>query len=161
MVLILLDLCGDKSWFRIKRQDMFLDEFYNPNNRTWQYYLNLTKMYNYSLFANGIIFATETPNVPIQALDFNHPEGITFTEVGEKEGLDITVTPVNATTPVIMYASANNEVFTVEADKRNNRHSTLTAVGNGSTKLTATAGNITAEIPVVVNIPSVSRTITK
>lgn len=51
----------DKSWFRIKRQDMFLDTFYNPNNRTMQYYLNLIKMYNFSLFANGVLFATELP----------------------------------------------------------------------------------------------------
>lgn len=42
----------DKSWFRIKRQDMFLDTDYNPSNRTWQYFLNLIKMYNFSLFAN-------------------------------------------------------------------------------------------------------------
>ena len=40
---------------------MYLDEFYNANNRTWQYYLNLTKMYGYSLFANGVILATALP----------------------------------------------------------------------------------------------------
>ena len=57
----ILGFIGDKSWFRIKRQDMYLDEFYNANNRTWQYYLNLTKMYNYSLFANGVVFCTEAP----------------------------------------------------------------------------------------------------
>ena len=51
----------DKSWFRIKRQDMFLDTFYNPNNRTMQYYLNLIKLYNFSLFANGVIFSTALP----------------------------------------------------------------------------------------------------
>ena len=44
---------------------MYLDEFYNANNRTWQYYLNLTKMYGYSLFANGIILATAQPT-PIE-----------------------------------------------------------------------------------------------
>ena len=38
----------DKSWFRIKKQDMFMDSFYNPNNRSIQYYLNVVKMYNYS-----------------------------------------------------------------------------------------------------------------
>lgn len=52
----ILGMIADKSWFRIKRQDMFLDEFYNANNRTWQYYLNLTKMYNYSLFSNRCYF---------------------------------------------------------------------------------------------------------
>ena len=53
----ILGFIGDKNWFRIKRQDMFLDEWYNPNNRTYQFYLNLTKMYMYSLFANGVVIA--------------------------------------------------------------------------------------------------------
>ena len=41
----ILGIIADKSWFRIRRQELFLDEFYNANNRTWQYYLNLTKLY--------------------------------------------------------------------------------------------------------------------
>ena len=41
----IIGFIGDRSWFRIKRQDMYLDSWYNANNRTWQYYLNLTKMY--------------------------------------------------------------------------------------------------------------------
>jgi hypothetical protein len=57
----ILGIIADKSWFRIKRQDMFMDSFYNPNNRSIQYYLNLVKMYNYSLFANGVILATAAP----------------------------------------------------------------------------------------------------
>lgn len=57
----ILGMIADKSWFRIKPQDRFLDTFYNPNNRTMQYYLNNIKMYNFSLFANGVIFATALP----------------------------------------------------------------------------------------------------
>ena len=30
----------DRAWFKIKTQDFAMDEFYNANNRTWQYYLN-------------------------------------------------------------------------------------------------------------------------
>ena len=59
----ILGMIFDKSWFKIKTQDFEMDEFYNANNRTWQYYLNVTKMYNYSLFANGVILATEKPPV--------------------------------------------------------------------------------------------------
>ena len=66
----ILGFIGDKSWFRIKRQDMYLDEFYNANNRTWQYYLNLTKMYNYSLFANGLVIATDDPDVDVSSMEF-------------------------------------------------------------------------------------------
>ena len=53
-------LC-DKSWFKIKTQDFAMDEFYNANNRTWQYYLNDVRMVNYSLFANAKIYTTAEP----------------------------------------------------------------------------------------------------
>lgn len=147
----IVGLIADKSWFRIKRQDMFLDEFYNANNRTWQYYLNLTKMYNYSLFANGIIFATELPSIPITSLDFQAPEGITLTEVGDVEGLDITVNPVTANTPKITYASDNEEVFIVDGDATTDRHCKITAIGSGTANLTATAGNVTGTVKVTVS----------
>lgn len=146
----IVGLIADKSWFRIKRQDMFLDEFYNANNRTWQYYLNLTKMYNYSLFANAVIFATELPEVTITSLDFKAPEGITIAQTGDKEGLDITVTPETANTPKITYQSDNQEVFTVEVDPNNDRHCTITATGIGEANLTATAGNVTTSVKVTV-----------
>lgn len=146
----IVGLIADKSWFRIKRQDMFLDEFYNANNRTWQYYLNLTKMYNYSLFANAVIFATEVPEIPVTSLDFNAPEGITIAETGDKEGLDITVTPATANTPQITYESDNEEVFTVEADIDNDRHCTITATGTGTANLTAKAGNVSTSVTVTV-----------
>lgn len=146
----IVGLIADKSWFRIKRQDMFLDEFYNANNRTWQYYLNLTKMYNYSLFANAVIFATELPEVTITSLDFKAPEGITIAQTGDKEGLDITVTPETANTPKITYQSDNQKVFTVEVDPNNDRHCTITATGIGEANLTATAGNVTTSVKVRV-----------
>ena len=48
----ILGFIGDKAWFKIRTQDMFMDNAKNPNNRVWQYYLNLIKMYQFSLFAN-------------------------------------------------------------------------------------------------------------
>ena len=54
----------DRSFFKIKTQDNEMDEFYNPNNRTWQYYLNVNKMYNTSLFANAVVLATQLPPEP-------------------------------------------------------------------------------------------------
>lgn len=146
----IVGIIADKSWFRIKRQDMFLDEFYNANNRTWQYYLNLTKMYNYSLFANAVIFATAEPTISITSLDFQAPDGITLSAVGDTEGLDITVNPVTANSPKITYASDNKKVFVVDADASNDRHSTITAIGQGTANLTATAGTVTATVKVTV-----------
>lgn len=51
----------DRAWFKIKTQDFAMDEFYNANNRTWQYYLNDVRMINYSLFANAKIYTTAEP----------------------------------------------------------------------------------------------------
>lgn len=51
----------DKAWFKIKTQDFAMDEFYNANNRSWQYYLNDVRMVNYSLFANAKVYTTAEP----------------------------------------------------------------------------------------------------
>lgn len=53
-------LC-DRSWFKIKTQDFAMDSWFNPNNRTWQYYLNDVRMVNYSLFANAKVYTTAEP----------------------------------------------------------------------------------------------------
>lgn len=58
----ILGIMCDKRWFKIKSQDKELDAFYNANNRTWNYYYNIVKMYNYSLFANAVVFCTEEPD---------------------------------------------------------------------------------------------------
>lgn len=52
----------DKSFFKIKTQDFEMDEFYNANNRCWNYYLSVVKMYNTSAFANAVILASALPN---------------------------------------------------------------------------------------------------
>ena len=57
----ILGMVFDKSFFKIKTQDFEMDEFYNANNRCWNYYLNVVKMYNYSAFANAVILATALP----------------------------------------------------------------------------------------------------
>lgn len=59
----ILGICCDRRWFKIRSQDMELDSFYNANNRTWQYYYNVVKMYNYSLFANAVVFCTDEPDI--------------------------------------------------------------------------------------------------
>ena len=59
----ILGIMCDRRWFKIKSQDKELDSFYNANNRTWQYYYNIVKMYNYSLFANAVVFCTAEPDL--------------------------------------------------------------------------------------------------
>lgn len=144
----IIGMIADKSWFRIKRQDMFMDSFYNPNNRSIQYYLNNIKMYNMSLFANGVIFATSAPSVTITAMSFGSTS-VAIDSVGDKKSLDLTVTPAGGNTE-ISYASGDTDVFTVTADANDNRRCIVTATGVGSDTLTATAGNVTATITVSV-----------
>lgn len=139
---------GDKSWFRIKRQDMYLDEFYNANNRTWQYYLNLTKMYNYSLFANGVVLALAEPVVPITGMSFAK-QSTTLNEVGDEEILTLNLTPVTGNSPEVVFTNGDEDaIFTI--DKIDNSHVKVIAVGEGTGTLTATSGNVTAEIEITV-----------
>ena len=51
----------DKSFFKIRVQDFAMDEFYNANARAWTYFLNSTKLYNTSLFANATLLTTSAP----------------------------------------------------------------------------------------------------
>lgn len=141
-------MIADKSWFRIKRQDMYLDEFYNANNRTWQYYLNLTKMYNYSLFANAVVFCTSAPTVNIVSMKFIDETGLKVT-AGETLELHVETTPfpANAT---ITYTSSATGKGTVAAKEGNNKIAVVTGVAAGSTTITATAGNVTATYSVSV-----------
>lgn len=100
----IIGFMGDKSWFRIKKQDMFMDTFYNPNNRTWQYYLNIIKMYNYSLFANGVIFATELP-VGVNITDIT----TTVTELKEGQNyVPLTITSPNYTGTIDVKVNDDN-----------------------------------------------------
>ena len=147
----ILGIICDKAWFRIKEQDMFMDDFRNANNRSINYYLNVIKMFNYSFFANSIVFATEEPTVAITGLDFKAgAEGIVMDKVGDEEGLDITVTPATANSPKIVYTSDNEGIFTVDEDVNDNRHCKLIATGQGTANLTATAGNVTTSVKVSV-----------
>ena len=144
----IVGMIADKSWFRIKRQDMFMDSFYNPNNRSVQYYLNNIKMYNMSLFANGVILATEQPEIAITGLEYETSEVSLVKEATQR--LSVNVTPIGANTPNIVYTSSNEEVFIVEASVENPRECVITAVGAGTATLTAKAGNVTATVSVTV-----------
>lgn len=144
----ILGFIGDSSWFRIKRQDMYLDEFYNANNRTWQYYLNVTKMYNYSLFANGVVIATQDPSVNISTMKFTDATGLEVEE-GKTIELHIETTPFPAN-QTITYTSGTAAKATVAAKEGNNKIAVVTGVADGTSVITATAGNVTATYTITV-----------
>ena len=142
----IVGMIADKSWFRIKEQDMFLDTDYNPNNRTYQYYLNVIKMYNFSLFANGVIFATQEPTVDTTALAFE-PNTVEMPYEANKL-VNLKITPVNGTTNVT-FTSSNANV--VKVHKINNSCVELKSQDkNGTATITATAGSTTAQLSVTV-----------
>ena len=143
----IVGMIADKSWFRIKRQDMFMDEFYNPNNRSIQYYLNNIKMYNMSLFANGVIFATSAPSVASTKIEFVETTAQATCAEGAKKKLHINVTPFQAN-DTITFTSGTEAKATVE--KVDNRTVEVTGVADGTSVITATNGTVSATITFTV-----------
>lgn len=141
----IVGMIADKSWFKIKTQDFFMENFYNPNNRTMQYYLNVQKGYNMSLFANGVIFATDDPSVSATALEF--VETSASVKAGDDIVLHVKTTPFTAnptltyTTSADTYADVGNET---------GKYITVTGVAEGSATITVTDGTLSDTISVTV-----------
>ena len=133
----ILGILCDKRWFRIKQQDFEMDEFYNPNNRTWQYYLNDVRMYSYSLFANAVVFATAMPTVPATKIEFIDDTAFELEE-GKKATRYLRITPPNAVV-TITYTSATPAVVSVS--KKSNTEVEITGEDVNATPVTITASD--------------------
>lgn len=132
---------GDKSWFQIQRQDMFLEEFRNPNNRTYTMYLNLIKQYNYSLFANGVVICTTAPSVDATKVEAD-PDTISI-KAGEKATSAITLTPITSTATVTASSSATTYATVKVASDGKSVEITGEAEGSATITVTATNGDTT------------------
>lgn len=125
----------DRAWFKIKTQDFAMDEFYNMNNRTWQYGLNDVRMVNYSLFANAVCFATSVPT--IAATDIEAEESSVSINVGEKKKVLFDITPANATSSITVSSSAASKATAtivgryVEIEGKEAGSATITITANG------------------------------
>ena len=139
----------DRSWFRIKTQDMFMENFYNPNNRTMQYYLNIIRMYNFSLFANGVLFATSAPSVATTKIEYL--ESAPEVTAGEKILLHIKTTPFTANDTITFTSGTVGKATVTKVD---NRTVEVTGVASGSSVITATNGTVSATVTVTVNAAS-------
>ena len=128
-------LICDRRWFKIKEKDMFMDEFYNANNRSWQNYLNVIKVFNYSLFANALMLVASVPSINITSASFN--ETNPTVEEEDHITLSLTTVPFNATETVTF--ASNNAKATVS--KVDDRHVTVTGSNAGTAKITASANN--------------------
>lgn len=140
-------LICDRRWFKIREKDMFMDEFYNANNRSWQSYLNVIKSFNYSLFANALMLVTALPTLNISSMAFASATA----SVGADEDVTLTLntTPFTATQEVIFTSSDTNEAV-IKIEKVDDRHVKVTGVASGSATITATAGEVTATVTVTV-----------
>ena len=146
----IIGMIADKSFFRIKEQETTMDEFYNANNRTWQYYLNVVRMYSYSLFANAVVFATEEPEVTITGINVDK-ENVEV-KAGETAKVKITTEPFQANYPTITVESSTPAVATATIE---GKEITISGVASGEAvdgeaTITITAGNVSKTISVVV-----------
>lgn len=135
----------DKRWFRIKNQETTMDEFFNPNNKTYQLYLNDVNMYQYSLFCNAMLFVTSEPSVTITGLEVDKKD-VTVKE-DETATVTVSTTPAQANTPEITATSNAQGTATAEIEGRT---ITITGVAQGSTTVTVKAGNVETTINVTV-----------
>lgn len=141
----IVGMMADRRWFRIKNQELTMDEFYNSNNRTWNLYLNDVNMFQYSLFTNAKVYATALPEVAITGLEAEK-ESVEVA-IGSSVKVMLTTTPAQANTPTISVASSAEGVATATIS---GKEITITGVDDGTATITATAGNVTTTIAVTV-----------
>ena len=141
-------MIADRAWFKIKTQDFAMDEFYNANNRTWQYYLNDVRMVNFSLFANAIVFATAAPTVDATNLTID-TASVTL-KAGETVKVPFVITPANATSTISVTSSAS----TYASGSVSGRDIVVEGKAEGSATLTVTANGHSDTISVTVQAAS-------
>ena len=152
----------DRRWFKIRDKAMFMDEFYNANNRSWQQFLNVIKLFNYSLFANAYMLVGAVPSIEATDIVFNDGASVNV-NVGANKTLKITTTPFNATETITFTLGAGEDTYaTIEKiDDRNVKVTGVIATTGESdvpayVTITATGGTSheTASIKVTVKATS-------
>ena len=113
-------LICDKRWFKIEEKDMFMDEFYNANNRSWNSYLNVIKCFNFSFFANSKMYVKALPTVNVSSMSFADGASIEV-NVGTNKTLVLNTVPFTAT-QTITYALGSGETTYATINKIDNKH---------------------------------------
>lgn len=127
----------DESWLQIYDNLLRFDEFYNARVMAWNEYLHAWNTFAISPFANAVVLAT-SQSVPATNIAFGDGADIDVTGIGTVKGLELTVTPANATTDV-EFKSGDTSVFTVA--KTDNVNCKVTSTGLGTAVLTANTDN--------------------
>jgi Bacterial Ig-like domain (group 2). len=138
---------ADAGWFKIKTQDFAMDEFFNASARAWTYFLNITKMINYSVFHNCLVLCTESAVPEVDATAITAVSDTASVAVGAKVTVPFTITPPNATTTVTATSSAEGKATVAVKGKAVE----ITGVEAGSATITISAGaGVTDTIAVTV-----------
>ena len=137
----------DRRWFKIRDKAMFMDEFYNASNRSWQQFLNVIKSFNYSLFANSYMLVASIPSINATTITGTDQE----VTVGGNVTATIVTVPFNATETINFTSSDAGEDY-VTIEKVDNRHVKITGVA-------ATTG--LSDVPAYVTITATGATSTK
>ena len=127
----------DKKWFRVKTQDFAMNEFFNANNRCWNLYLNDTRMYKYSLFANAVVFASELPDIKATKVEFVNDTAFEIEE-GEKVTRKLKIEPVNFTSQTTFTSGDSTKV---SVRKISDTEVEITGGATDATAVTSTASN--------------------
>lgn len=147
---IVAQIC-DRRWFKIRDIDLFMDEFYNANNRSWQKFLNYRGSYNFSLFCNSVQLVTEVPTINATSMQFGSSEE-TVT-VGTPKILELFTTPASANETITFSSSDTGEDY-LEIEKIDNKHVKVTPKASTPSAVTITAtatSGTTATVSVNVN----------
>lgn len=135
----------DRSWFKLQTQDFAMDEFFNPNVRCWTYFLNDTRLENFSLFANALVLTTSAPTV--NATDIDAEVSSVTVTAGQKVKVGFELTPPNATSTV----SASTSADTYATAEIKGKSVEITGKAEGSATITLTANGHTDTIAVTVS----------
>ena len=139
---------ADAGWFKIKTQDFAMDEFFNASARAWTYFLNITKMMNYSVFHNCLVLCTSSANPTIDATEIEASASTATVVAGAKVKVPFTLTPPNATTTVTVSSSAEGKATAEIKGKAVE----ITGVEAGNATITISAGaGVTDTIAVTVS----------
>lgn len=132
---IVAQIC-DKRWFKIRDIDLFMDEFYNANNRSWQKFLNYRGSYNFSLFCNAVQLVTEEPTIAATSMQFGASEETVI--VGTPKILELFTTPASANETITFTSSDTGEDY-LEIEKIDNKHVKVTPKASTPSAVTITA----------------------
>lgn len=141
---------ADAGWFKIKTQDFALDEFFNASARAWTYFLNITKMINYSVFHNCLVLCTSGAAPTVDATDIEASASTVTLKAGETVSVPFATTPVNATSTV----TANSSATTYATASISGRKVIIEGKSEGSATITLTANGHTDTIAVTVQAAS-------